>query len=123
MRQILVDWLIDVHLKFEFTDDTLYMTILLIDRYLTVKDISRSKLQLLGIVALMISCKHEEIDLPKADDFIYITDNAYKKDEVYKMEDSVLDCLQFCLLYPSPIKFYEYLSLNFNLFDSNLFVP
>ncbi len=77
MRSILVDWIIDIHFKFGFTDETLFMTILIIDRYLSVKKISRSKLQLLGITALMISCKHEEIDLPKTDDFIYITDNAY----------------------------------------------
>ena len=72
MRSILIDWLIDVHLKFSFTDETIYMTVLIIDRYLSLVEISRSKLQLLGITALMIACKHEEIDLPKVDDFIYI---------------------------------------------------
>ena len=85
MRSILIDWLIDVHFKFGFTDETLFMTILIIDRYLTINQISRNKLQLLGITALMIACKHEEIDVPKIDDFIYITDNAYVKDEVLKM--------------------------------------
>ena len=114
MRSILIDWLIDVHFKFGFTDETLFMTILIIDRYLTINQISRNKLQLLGITALMIACKHEEIDVPKIDDFIYITDNAYVKDEVLKMENDVLAGLNFSLLYPSPIKFYEYLSLHFN---------
>ena len=114
MRSILVDWLIDVHFKFGFTDETLFMTISIIDRYLSVCQITRSNFQLLGITALMIACKHEEIDLPKIDDFIYITDNAYKKYEVIKMENDVLSKLNFSFLYPSPIKFYEYLSLNFN---------
>lgn len=113
MRSILIDWIIDVHYKFGFTDETLFMTVLIIDRYLTVKQITRAKLQLLGITAMMIACKHEEIDLPKVDDFTYITDNAYVKDEVLKMENDVLKELNFNLLYPSQIKFFEYLSIHF----------
>ena len=114
MRSILVDWLIDVHFKFGFTDETLFMTISIIDRYLSVCQITRSNFQLLGITALMIACKHEEIDLPKINDFIYITDNAYVKSEVIKMEFDVLSKLNFGFLYPSPIKFFEYLSFHFN---------
>ena len=114
MRSILVDWIIDVHFKFGFTDETLFMTISIIDRYLSICHISRINFQLLGITALMIACKHEEIDLPKIDDFIYITDNAYIKEEVIKMEEDVLIKLNFEFLYPSPIKFFEYLSVHFN---------
>ena len=114
MRSILIDWIIDVHHKFGFTDETLFMTVLIIDRYSTIRQISRIQLQLLGITALMIACKHEEIDLPKIDDFIYITDNAYTKQEMVKMENDILRALNFSLLYPSPIKFFEYLSINFN---------
>ena len=113
MRSILVDWIIDVHFKFGFIDETLFMTISIIDRYLSICQITRTNFQLLGITALMIACKHEEIDLPKIDDFIYITDNAYVKNEVIKMEEDVLYKLNFSFLYPSPIKFFEYLSLHF----------
>ena len=114
MRSILIDWIIDVHYKFGFTDETLFMTVLTIDRYLTINPIKKNDLQLLGITALMIACKHEEIDLPKSDDFIYITDNAYTKEQLFKMENQILSAINFCLLYPSPIKFFEYLSQNFN---------
>ena len=114
MRSILVDWIIDVHHKFGFTDETLFMTILIIDRYCSIEQVTRIKYQCLGITALMIACKHEEINVPKVEDFIYITDNAYTKEEVFKMENDVLSKLNFSLLYPSPIKFYEYLSLHFN---------
>ena len=113
MRSILVDWIIDVHHKFGFTDETLFMTILIIDRYCSIEQVTRIKYQCLGITALMIACKHEEINVPKVEDFIYITDNAYTKDEVFQMENDVLSKLNFSLLYPSPIKFYEYLSLHF----------
>ena len=119
MRSILIDWLIDVHFKFGFTDETLFLSVSIIDRYISVSQISRSHFQLLGITALMIACKHEEIDLPKIDDFIYITDHAYVKNEVLKMEYDILNKLNFSFLYPSPIKFYEYLSLHFN-FDKKM---
>ena len=121
MRSILIDWLIDVHYKFGFTDETLYMTVLIIDRYISYKPIQKAKFQLLGITALLLSCKHEEIVLPKIEDFIYITDNAYKKTDVFDMENDILDVLNFSLLFPSPIKFYEYLALKFN-FDKKKFL-
>ena len=114
MRSILVDWIIDVHYKFSFTEETLFMTILIIDRYISIKQISRIKFQLLGITAMLLACKHEEINVPKVEDFIYITDNAYTKEEVIHMENDILNALNFELLYPSPIKFYQILSLKFN---------
>ena len=114
MRGILIDWLIEVHFKFGFTDETLYMTVSIIDRYLSNNPITKKNLQLLGITSLFISCKHEEIDVPKINDFTYITNNAYDKNEVIQMEDDILKFLKFNLLYPSPIKFFEYLSLHFN---------
>ena len=114
MRGILIDWLIEVHFKFGFTDETLYMTVSIIDRYLSSNQITKKNLQLLGITSLFISCKHEEIDVPKINDFTYITNNAYDKNEVIQMEDDILKFLKFNLLYPSPIKFFEYLSLSFN---------
>jgi len=113
MRSILVDWIIDVHGKFGFCDETLFMTILIIDRYSSLKKITRNEYQCLGITALMIACKHEEINVPKVEDFIYITDNAYNKEEVFNMEIDILDKLKYNLLYPSPIKFFEYLSFHF----------
>ena len=121
MRSILIDWIIDVHYKFNLTDETLYMTVLIIDRYLSYKPIQKMKFQLLGITALLLSCKHEEIVLPKIDDFIFITDNAYKKNQVFDMENDILDVLNFSLLFPSPIKFYEYLALKFD-FDKKQFL-
>ena len=114
MRSILIDWIIDVHGKFGFCDETLYMTVSIIDRYSSIKKITRNEYQCLGITALMIACKHEEINVPKVEDFIYITDNAYKKEEVFNMEIDILDKLKYNLLYPSPIKFFEYLSLHFD---------
>lgn len=120
MRSILTDWIIDVHFKFKFTEETLYMTLNIIDRYLSIQNVAKGKLQLVGITSLMISCKHEEIDLPKVKDFIYITDNAYSRDELFQMEYRILSKLQFNFLIPSPLKFYELLGAGFNFTNQQM---
>lgn len=61
MRSILVDWLVEVHLKFKLVPETLYLTINLIDRYLERKEVSRPKLQLIGVSCLLIASKYEEM--------------------------------------------------------------
>lgn len=79
MRAILVDWLIEVHSKFKLQRETLFIAITIIDRFLEKIKVSKSKLQLVGVSALLIACKYEEIYPPEVKDFVYITDRAYTK--------------------------------------------
>lgn len=79
MRAILIDWLIDVHLKFKLVPETLYLTVNLIDRYLSSNAIPRQKLQLVGVAAMLIATKYEEIYPPEVKDFEYVTDRAYNR--------------------------------------------
>lgn len=65
MRAILVDWLLEVHIKFELNPETLYLTVSIIDRFLSVKAVPKRELQLLGISALLIASKYEEIWPPQ----------------------------------------------------------
>ena len=80
MRAILVDWIIEVHLKFKLLPETLFLTVGLIDRFLEREQIKRSNLQLVGVTAMLIASKYEEIYAPEVRDFVYITDNAYTKE-------------------------------------------
>lgn len=93
MRSILIDWLVEVHLKFKLVPESLYLTVNLIDRYLEREQVHRSKLQLLGVTAMLIACKYEEIYPPIVKDFVYITDNAYTKEEILEQERIMLVCL------------------------------
>jgi cyclin B len=79
MRAILVDWLIEVHSKFKLQKETLFITINIIDRFLEKTIVSKSRLQLVGVSALLIASKYEEIYPPELKDFVYITDRAYSK--------------------------------------------
>ena len=114
MRAILIDWIIDVHLRFNLRQETLFMTIWLIDTYLSFAFVHRDKLQLLGITCLLISCKSHEIYYPQNDKLIEMTDNAYSKEEMLTMENEILKKLNFFIVCPNPIDFYNILSKMFN---------
>lgn len=90
MRAILVDWLVEVHLKFKLVPETLYLTVNLIDRYLELVQVPRQKLQLIGVTAMLIASKYEEIYAPEVRDFVYITDRAYTKEEILDQEFDML---------------------------------
>ena len=114
MRAILIDWIIDVHLRFNLRQETLFMTIWLIDTYLSFAFVPRDKLQLLGITCLLISCKSHEIYYPQNNKLIEMTDNAYSKEEMLTMENEILKKLNFFIVCPNPIDFYNILSKMFN---------
>ncbi|KAJ6336673.1 hypothetical protein OIU76_006533 [Salix suchowensis] len=105
MRGILIDWLIEVHYKFELMEETLYLTVNLIDRFLAVQPVARKKLQLVGVTAMLLACKYEEVSVPVVEDLILISDKAYSRKEVLDMEKLMVKTLQFNLSVPTPYVF------------------
>ncbi|CAE8657567.1 unnamed protein product, partial [Polarella glacialis] len=55
MRGILLDWLVEVHMKHRLRTESLYLTVNIIDRYLARKQVCRKRLQLLGVVSIFIA--------------------------------------------------------------------
>ncbi|KAG7468031.1 hypothetical protein MATL_G00138430 [Megalops atlanticus] len=105
MRELLVDWLIQVHSRFQLLQETLYMTVAILDRFLQVQPVSRRKLQLVGVTAMLIASKYEEMYAPEVGDFVYITDNAFTKAQIREMETMILRELNFQLGRPLPLHF------------------
>ncbi|KAM7514892.1 hypothetical protein LguiA_004475 [Lonicera macranthoides] len=105
MRSILIDWLIEVHRKFELTPETLYLTINIVDRYLSVKTVPRKELQLVGISSMLLASKYEEIWAIEVNEFIAISDNAYVRKQVLLMEKAILGKLGWYLTVPTPYVF------------------
>ena len=66
-------------------DETLYLTVNLIDRFLAAQPVVRKKLQLVGVTAMLLACKFEEVSVPVVEDFIVISDKAYSRKEVLEM--------------------------------------
>lgn len=107
MRAILIDWLIDVHIKYKMVPQTIYISVNLIDRFLSENKTNRDKLQLVGVASMFIASKYEEIYPPELKDFVYITDKAYVKSEVLEMEYKMLKYLNFDITFPTQWSFLE----------------
>jgi cyclin B len=117
MRAILIDWLIDVHLKYKLVPQTMYIAVNLIDRYLEKNETNRAKLQLVGVTAMFIACKYEEIYPPDLKDFVYITDGAYVKQDVLDMEYKMLKSLEFNITFPTQWSIFEIYKKKLDLDD------
>ncbi|ERN20534.1 hypothetical protein AMTRI_Chr01g134640 [Amborella trichopoda] len=105
MRAILIDWLVEVAEEYRLVPDTLYLAVNFIDRYLSDNVVHRQRLQLLGVACMLIAAKYEEICAPNVEEFCYITDNTYLRDEVLQMESAVLQHLHFELTTPTAKSF------------------
>ncbi|CAO2182594.1 unnamed protein product [Urochloa humidicola] len=105
MRAILADWIIEVHHKFELMPETLYLTMYIIDQYLSLQPVLRRELQLVGVSAMLIACKYEEIWAPEVNDFILISDSAYSREQILSMEKGILNRLEWNLTVPTSYMF------------------
>lgn len=100
MRAILVDWLVEVQESFELNHETLYAAVKMTDLYLSKKQVRKEDLQLVGATACLVSCKIDERIPPMVDDFLYVCDDAYTRDQLMKMERKMLAVVGFDLGYP-----------------------
>lgn len=107
MRAVLVDWLIQVHQQFNLLQETLYLTVAVLDRFLqtSASKIDKKQLQLVGVAAMFIASKYEEMYAPEISDFVYITDRAYTESQIREMEMKILGALSFELGRPLPLHF------------------
>ncbi|KAJ0456455.1 putative cyclin domain-containing protein [Helianthus annuus] len=105
MRAMLIDWLIEVHYLCHFQDETLFLTVNIIDRFLAKQSVSRKKLQLVGMVAMLLACKYVGISVPVVGDLIYISAKAYSRSEILEMENLMLHTLEFKISFPTPYVF------------------
>ena len=107
MRAVLIDWLIEVHLQFKFLQETLYLTINILDRFLHAKapKIRKKMLQLVGVTAMFLASKYEEMYPPEITDFVYVTDNTYSTSQIRTMEILMLTTLEFNTSPPLLINF------------------
>jgi G2/mitotic-specific cyclin-B, other len=107
MRAILVDWLIEVHLKFKLRCETLFCTVNLIDRYASVRNIAKAELQLVGVAAMQIAAKYEEIYPPILKDYVQICNKSFSGAQILGMEHKMLLAVDFDVKSHSPLRFLE----------------
>ena len=100
MRSILLDWLVEVAAEYHLHSQTIFLCVSYVDRFLSHTPIDRRRLQLVGITCMLIASKYWELYPPTIDDFVYISDHTYAKEQVLGMERAVLTCLKFQLTTP-----------------------
>jgi cyclin B len=116
MRAIIVNWIIEVHDRFKLLPDTLFLSIIIFDRYMSIiNNIDKNRLQLIGVTSLLIACKYEEIFSPEVRDFICILDRQYEREDLMEEENNILKILKFEVMYPSALRYYEILRIKFGI--------
>lgn len=128
MRGVLIDWMIDIHNRFRLLPETLFLAVNLIDRFLSLRVVSMVKLQLVGMAALFIASKYEEVLCPSVENLLFAADGGFSDHEVHqiviapklkrtlklgqilKAEAYMLQVLNFDLSFPNPINFLRRIS-------------
>uniref|UniRef100_J3LL91 Uncharacterized protein n=2 Tax=Oryza brachyantha TaxID=4533 RepID=J3LL91_ORYBR len=105
MREMLLDWLVDVAYDREISDEGLHLAVSYVDRFLSMNSINRNRLQLLGVTALFVASKYEERSYLSARKLSDMTNRTYTAKEVVVMEANILRDLDHKLGGPTAITF------------------
>ncbi|TID22547.1 hypothetical protein CANINC_003322 [Pichia inconspicua] len=104
-RSTLMDWLVQLHSRFNLLPETLYLSVNIIDRFLSKRRISLTRFQLCGAVSLFIAAKYEEINVPTVSQMVYMVGNQYSRDAFLKAERFMVEVLGFEFGWPGPMSF------------------
>lgn len=110
MRGILVDWLIEVHTRFRLLPETLFLAVNIIDRFLSNDVVALDRLQLVGVAAMFIAAKYEEILSPHVANFSHVADETFTDKEILDAERHILATLNYDISYPNPMNFLRRIS-------------
>jgi G2/mitotic-specific cyclin 1/2 len=109
-RGILIDWLVEVHTRFHLLPETLFLAVNVVDRFLSEKVVQLDRLQLVGITAMFIASKYEEVLSPHIANFRHIADDGFTEAEILSAERFVLATLNYDLSFPNPMNFLRRIS-------------
>ncbi|XP_019255589.1 PREDICTED: putative cyclin-B3-1 isoform X1 [Nicotiana attenuata] len=105
MRGILINWLIEVHLKFDLMQETLFLMVTLLDYYLSLARVKKNDLQLVGLTSLLLASKYEDLFHPRVMDLLSISAESYTRDQMLELEKDILRKLKFRLNAATPYVF------------------
>ncbi|KAI2616581.1 A/B/D/E cyclin [Hypoxylon sp. NC1633] len=109
-RSILVDWMIEVHTRFHLLPETLFLAINIIDRFLSQKVVQLDRVQLVGITAMFIAAKYEEVLSPHVSNYRMVSDDGFSDAEILSAERFILETINYDLSYANPMNFLRRIS-------------
>jgi len=113
-RSLLIDWLHEVSQEYDLKWQTLLLGVQIIDHYLQKTCVAERFLQLVGMTALLISAKMEEVQPLSGSQLVYISDHSYNIKELIRMEQKLLNVLEWNVTFPTPYDFLSHLFVFFN---------
>lgn len=117
MRTILVDWMVEVCMEFALKRETFYYALNYVDRFLSAQPgVLKQNLQLLGVTAMYVAAKMEEVLSPKVADFVKSTDNGYSADQILAMEKTLYRVLGWQLAPPTAAMWASWYMTQWDLF-------
>ena len=120
-RAVVIEWLSYIVHYFSQSNETLFMSINIMDRYISKKKITLNIYQLVAISSYLIASKYEDTFTPSIDDLIYISKNIYKHNDITTMEKDILDTLNFDIFSVSSYQFLSSFYLLSNINNKILF--
>jgi hypothetical protein len=103
MRPCLVDFLVELHFTFRLRPETLYLTLNIIDRYVSRRIVYIKHYQLVGCAALWIASKFEDSKerVPSVEELVHYCQKTYDASAFIQMEGHVLSTIQWTLGHPT----------------------
>eukprot|EP00039_Didymoeca_costata_P028103 m.20029 g.20029 ORF g.20029 m.20029 type:complete len:1049 (+) comp6731_c0_seq1:213-3359(+) len=115
MWWILVDWMTEVQMEFSLSQESLFLGVSILKRYLRKETVSRNQMQLIAAVALLIAAKYDEIYPPEVDEYVYMCAGAYTRAQLLQTEIKVLCALEFQVYAPFSLHFLMWMMQQGNL--------
>jgi hypothetical protein len=120
-RAVVIEWLSYMGHHFSLSNQTLFMCINIMDRYVSKKKISLDIYQLVGIASYLIASKYEDTNSPSIDDLSYISKNIYNNNDIILMEKEILTTLNYDIFMVSSYHFFSYFYIVSELNNKKLF--
>lgn len=104
MRPYLVDFIVEIHQTFRLRSETLFLTMNIVDRYVSKRIVYKRHYQLVGCAALLIAAKFEDAKdkVPLVSELAQMCCNAYDESAFVQMEGHVLSTIGWTLGFPTP---------------------
>ncbi|KAL6760070.1 cyclin-like protein [Haematococcus lacustris] len=105
-RQTAISWLVEVVAEYKLNQETLFLAVSYMDRFLTSsRGVPTAMLQLVAVACLSLACKQEEVKQLDPADWARIAQQSFTCEDLVRMEWLVMDNLNWRLRTPTPYSF------------------
>ena len=102
-----VEWMVEAQLRFKLENETLFLAVNILDRFLEKEKVTKLKMSLLAATVMLIAAKYEEIYPPHLRDFISAAERPLNRDDMMRTELSILETLKYDLSIPTTLRFLQ----------------